>query len=279
MTTLHQDGLLDVSFKRSTRGKTVLQHQTQRFPLRMTVPMYLDAHDPSMAFLYVQNPTGAVIAGDHLTTSVKAERGSRVHVTTQSATKLHSMAGGGSCQRMTFRICQDAYLEHIPDMMIPQAGSKLSQRVTVELETGACFIGAETISPGRRLSDEVFEYEQLDFETSVSLNGKLLCLDRLKICPSEGAPRRRGSFGSHAYLVTVLVAAPGRDLPALTSALDSALETMSNASGGAGELPNGAGVIVRILASDSDAADQARRSIWRAARAMLIGLPLPRERK
>ena len=279
MTTLHQDGLLEASFRLSGSGKTVLQHQAQRFPLRMTVPMYIDGKDPSMAFLYVQNPTGAIISGDRLTTSVTAESGSRVHVTTQSATKLHAMSGGKGHQEMTFRIGHNAYLEHIPDILIPQAGSKFSQRVNVEMESGGCFIGAETIAPGRRLSDEVFQYEQLDFETNVSLDGKLLCVDRLKICPAKSSLHLPGAFGDHSYLVTVLVAAPGRDLAALTSAIDSALEGEIHSEGAAGELPNGAGVIARILASDKDAADAARQSVWRTARAILIGLPLPRERK
>ena len=279
MTALHQDGLLEASFKRSSNGKTVLQHQAQRFPLRMTVPMYLDGEDASMAFLYVQNPTGAIIADDRLTTSVTAESRSRVHVTTQSATKLHAMSGGKGHQEMTFRIGQDAYLEHIPDIISPQARSKLSQRVNVELESGGCFIGTETIAPGRRFNDELFKYEQLDFETNVSLGSKLLCVDRLKICPAKSALDLPGAFGGHSYLVTVLVAAPGRDLTALTSAIDSALEGETHSAGAAGELPNGAGVIARILASDKDSADDARQSVWRTARAFLIGLPLPRERK
>ncbi len=279
MTALHQDGLLEIAFKRASNDKTVLRRQAQRFPLRMTVPMYLDPADPSMAFLYVQNPTGAVIAGDQLTINVTAERGSRVHVTTQSATKLHAMAGGSGRQLTTLRVCQDAYLEHIPDILIPQAGSNFSQLLTVELEDGGCFVGAETIGPGRRLNDELFQYQQLDFETRVNLNGELLCVDRLKLNPSQRPLRRAGSFGIHQYLVTLLVAAPGRDLAALASMIDSVLGADPNSCGAAGQLPNGAGVMARILASDKEAADRARKSAWLAARQMLIGLPLPRERK
>ena len=87
MTPPHQDGVLDAAFVRDGRGRTVLKTLRQRFPLRTTVPFYVDDGDPAMAFLYVQNPTGAVFAHDRLNTSVAAGDGTRVHVTTQSATK------------------------------------------------------------------------------------------------------------------------------------------------------------------------------------------------
>ena len=56
-------------------GRTVLAERRQRFPLRMTVPMYLDAGDRGMAFVYVQNPTGGVFAGDRLASRVDARPG------------------------------------------------------------------------------------------------------------------------------------------------------------------------------------------------------------
>jgi len=46
------------------------------------MPFYLDARAVGMAFVYVQNPTGGIFAGDHLIASVIAEADARVHLTT-----------------------------------------------------------------------------------------------------------------------------------------------------------------------------------------------------
>ncbi len=67
------------------------------------MPFHLDAAAPDMAFVYVQNPTGGVFAGDRLLTSVTADPGARVHLTTQSATKLYRMEGGEARQELTLR--------------------------------------------------------------------------------------------------------------------------------------------------------------------------------
>jgi len=279
MTTLHQDGLLDLSFKRSPSGKTVLQTQSQRFPLRITVPLYIDTGDPSMAFIYVQNPTGAIIAGDRLLTSITTAPGSRVHLTTQSATKLHAMEGGTSEQKMLFSLGENSFVEYLPDMLIPQAGSRLSQNVTIELSPGACFIGADTISPGRRLSGELFKYEELDFETTIKLDGNILSSDRLRLRPDDDHLQQLGALGNRPYLVTLIAAAPGRNTEALASRIDHALAAEPSVHGAAGELPNGAGALARALATDKAGADRALRVAWEAARSELLGLALPRERK
>ena len=72
------DGLLALRFARAERGApSRLVERRQRFPLRLTVPLYLDPAEPGMAFVYVQNPTGGVFPGDDLTTEVTADEGTR----------------------------------------------------------------------------------------------------------------------------------------------------------------------------------------------------------
>ena len=53
-------------------GARDLRRRSQRFPLRLTAPLYLDPAQPQMAFVYVQNPTGGMFEGDGLIVSVDA---------------------------------------------------------------------------------------------------------------------------------------------------------------------------------------------------------------
>lgn len=279
MTHTHQDGVLNVGLCRNAGGQTVLSSLHHRFPLRMTVPMYLDPGDPDMAFLYVQNPTGAVLAGDRLSVSVLAGPGSRAHVTTQSATKIHRMDHGEGVSEIALTLAANSYLEQIPDPLIPQAASSYRQRTIVDVDPAAAFIGCETVTPGRRLRGERFAYRRLSLHNEVRIDGRAVCIDRLELRPEKNTPGAPGMLIDRHYLVSVLVVAPERDASALEAELDYAIAQESGLVGAAGALPDGAGVLARVLATDTSRARAGLHRLWGQARSTLLGLPLPPLRK
>lgn len=245
----------------------------------MTVPFYLDPADPEMAFVYVQNPTGGVFAGDRLATSVAAGEDVRVHLTTQSATKLYRMDGGEAIQDLRFELEPGAYVEHVPDPLIPQAGARFRQRTLVEVAPGASFLATEAVAPGRRARGERFAYELLELRTEARRAGRALCVDVIRLEPSRSDPLRAGVLGARDYLVTLLAVAPEHDAEALARRLDDALAAEPGVLGAAGVLPRAAGAFARALAGGPLDARQALRAAWGAARAELAGLPLPEVRK
>jgi urease accessory protein len=275
----HQDGLLELRAAVDPRGRTYLAERHQRFPLRITVPMYLDPGDPGMAYCYVQNPTGGVFAGDRLTERLVVEPGARLHVTSQSATKLYRMEGGRAHQSVSCRVGAGALLERIPDTLIPQAGSHFVQRTEVELDDGAVFVSADTVAPGRIAYGERFEYEFLELRVEVRHRSRPLCVETLRLEPGRRSPACRGLLGGSAYVASLLVVAPGRDGEAVAAAIDGELARLTDAQGAAGALDHGAGAAVRIVAGSAPGVRRALRAAWRTAREQVLGLPLPRERK
>jgi urease accessory protein len=232
-----------------------------------------------MAFVYAQNPTGGVFAGDRLRTTVSATDGTRVHLTTQSATKLYRCEAGDAVQSLEFHVGPDAYVEHVPDTLIPHAGARFSQRLVANVAPGGAFLAVETVAPGRRAHGESVAYEALALHTVVRRDGRELCVDRLVLEPGRSDPRTPGVLGTAEYLVTLLAVAPERQAAPLAEALDEALAAEAGIAGAAGELPNGAGVFARVLAADSLAARRALRLAWSTAREGLVALPLPPVRK
>lgn len=279
MTGAHQDGLLELGFRRDARGRTRISERRQRFPLRTTVPLYIDPADRGMAFVYAQNPTGGVFQGDRLLTSVTAADGARVHVTTQSATKLYRCDSGHALQTLEFRVGPRAYVEHVPDPLIPHAGARFTQRLVADVAPGGAFVAAETITPGRRTHGESLAYAELALHTEARRGERELCVDRLLLEPGRRDPRTPGVLGAGDFLLTLLAVAPEHDAAGLARALDAALAAEGRVTGAAGELPNGAGALARVVAPDALAARRALQTMWRAAREALIGLPLPPVRK
>ncbi len=274
-------GELQLTFGLDHRGRTAVRARRQRFPLRTTMPFYIDRVAAGMAFVYIQNPTGGVFAGDRLIASIVTEPDAFVHLTTQSATKLYRTEGAPAHQELRFVLGADSYVEYVPDPLIPHAGSHYTQSTSVELATGAKFLASEMVAPGRRAGGERFAYDLLELDISVQREGRELCAERLRLEPGLARPDRPGVLGDAEYLASLIAVAPEADNEALARAIGDALagHLRAGVRGAAGELPNGAGALARILAVDAVAAHDALRSAWAAARLALLGLPLPERRK
>ena len=273
-------GLLGLRFAIGPDRRTRLVEREYRFPLRFTTPMYLDPVDTDMAFVYVQNPSGGVFAGDRLRTRLQLEEQSHVHLTTQSATKVYRMDGGQAWQGTEARLAPGSYLEIVPDLLIPHAGSRLLQELTVQLAGGACFFGMEALAPGRLARGEAFAYSRLELRARVlNAAGAELLVDTLVFEPDRRSPRRRGLAGPYPYVGSALVLAPERDPDELARALNAAVSTAADAVAATGALPDDIGMTVRVLSHSSRGLRDALDGIWRAAREVLIGVPPPRRRK
>lgn len=275
----HRDGLLDLGMRQDSTGRTCVRTLHQRFPLRTTVPFYLDPNDPSMAFVYAQNPTGGVFEGDRLLTRIDLESGARMHLTTQSATKLFAVTSDHAEQDYRFRVREGAVLEHIPDMLIPHANSSLQQRISVDLAPGAIYLGAEIVAPGRVARGELFEYGSLQLLTTLAHDGSEVATDVVRLVPTEFNPRDPGQMGNYDYLATMTIAARGQRLDPMAFDTAAAEAVGSHGVGAAGALPGDAGVSVRILTDCSQSAVAAVRRCWEHARNILLGQPLPRTPK
>ncbi len=274
-THVHSDGLLDLRFARTSAGRTYLADSHQRFPLRVTLPHYLDEADRGMAFLIIQNPAGAIFAGDRLELRLALGRASRVHLRTQSATRICQMDGGAATQEIAFALEPGAYLEYLPEQTIPQAGSRFAQRLTADVARGAAMVSAELVAPGRRAHGERFAYDQLRLETALRVDGRELAVDVLDLGPARRSPEAAGLLGASDYVASVIAACPGADVERLAADLDARLARVPGATGGASVLPAETGVVARVLAPTASGARAAVRTVWEGARLALTGLPLP----
>ena len=243
--------------------------------------MYLDPANRGMAFVYVQNPTGGVFAGDHLRTRLMLDAGARVHLTTQSATKVHRMDEGRGVQAIEVVLARDSYLELVPDLVIPYSGSRLVQTIDVELEPGAALFATEMVAPGRLARGERFDYCLLDLKTRVfDSDGVELLADTLLFEPARRRPERRGLAGAYLFVGTALVLAPGHDLPELAHAIDDACGDGEDGAAEGGCLLHGeVGVAVRALAHSHRALRDVLHAVWQVARERLVGAPPPVRRK
>jgi len=260
-------------------GRTFLSRRRQRFPLRLTTPLYLDPARPGMAFLYVQNPSGGLFEGDDHRISLTARPGALVHLTTQAASKAYRADHGHVRQRVELGVAADAFVEYVTDPLIPHAGARFEQDVVAKVESGGALIVAETVAPGRVAFGETFEYTRLSLTTRISCDGKQLAVDAVVLEPGELDPRRPGILGEYAHLGSLFAVDPSGDPEALASSIAAAVEHTPNCLVATGVLPSGSGVLARMLAGSGIAAQRVLRAAWTAARKATLGAEPPRKRK
>jgi urease accessory protein len=272
-------GLLELVAQPSPEGRTYLSRQRQRFPLRLTTPLYLDPVRRGMAFIYVQNPTGGLFEDDDHTIMLSARPGALVHLTTQAASKVYRADRGCARQKVKLSVAGQAFAEYVPDTLIPHGASRLEQEIVADVETGGALILTEAIAPGRVAFGEVFGYSSLAFTTRILCNGEEVAVDSLRLEPSELDPRRLGVLGGHAYLASLFAVEPGGDPEALAGMIFRATGCAPGCLVGTGTLPSGSGVLTRILARTGISAGRALEAAWSAARLALIDAAPPRRRK
>lgn len=171
--------------------------------------------------VFIVNPTGGVLGGDHAEIRVTVEGGARVLVRTQSATRVQpSPDGRPATQDIHFRVAAGGRLEYHPERTIPFAGSALAQTVTADLEDGAGFALTETLASGRVQTGERLAFASYESRVQVSVSGRRVFLDRQRLVPGEFT-RAPGAWGDLDYQAAGVFVGAGEvtDFPAVPGLL------------------------------------------------------------
>jgi len=274
-----ESGVLELEFIKPEGCRTSISSRKQRFPLFMTSPLYIDPNQPDMAFVYVQNPSAAVFAGDRLDLKVSAEPGSQVHITTPSATKINRMESGFAIQTIEINVMEGAVVEYVPEQIIPYAGSKYEQYLSINVAKDGVAILTDLISPGRLARGEEFDFDSLLLKTTASVKGREILCDTILLEPGKQDIAEMSLLGNNKYIASLITITPGRSSTELALSLHNILQTFPNIVGSACQLYDDNGVIVRIIGTNSIDVSNALFEAWALARRDIIGTNPPRKRK
>ena len=117
-------------------------------------------------------------------------RGAQAQVTSTGATRVYRSRSPDSraSQRMRVSIASDAYLEYLPDQLIPFAGSRFEQTARVEMERGGSLIWWDRVAPGREASDEIFRFESLTSHFELIADGQPVAIERWTLGAADSTP-------------------------------------------------------------------------------------------
>jgi len=139
--------------------RTELVHHYQKSPLQIMRPLYYDEARPDMPYTYLLTTGGGVLHGDRHRTDLQFGPGTSAHVTTQAHTKLYRMDHGYATAIVNIDVGAGAYVEHLPDPVIPYARCRYYQRTHVTLDASATLLFGETLYAGRISRGERHAYD------------------------------------------------------------------------------------------------------------------------
>ncbi len=270
-----RDGLLRLAFERRG-GRTVLTERRYRLPLQALEPADLDG-DGGLTLMLL-NPTGGVLGGDVLQTDVALGSGSRVCLTTPSATRIYRSAGEAAVQRFKATVASGAILEYMPDHLIPSPGARLVQVTEVTVDDTAAAIVGDAWVAGRVARGERWSFSRPDLGLVVRDGQELLLKDRAVLAGKPDWDRLGGAEG-FPYMATFVAVAPSREeWAALADALAITVSALAGVKVGTTPLVRG-GLLARVLASSAPALRGCLDTLWARCRLSLLGLPPANLRK
>ena len=272
---------LHLSFE-SRSGETRLRIKQQQPPWRV-VRGFPSASGEMLAHLH--NMSGGILDTDALDCQVDVEPNAQAQVTSTGATRVYRSRSRDrvAAQRISVRLGAGAYLEFLPDQLIPFAGSRFEQVARVELAETASLILWDRIAPGREASGEIFQFDSLASSFEILVSGEPVAMERWSIDPRSDRLESPVRLGPFRHFATCYVCRAGEQA-AYWRRFESELQIIANQLStpeilwGVTSL-RAHGVVIRGVASGGRALSSGLLEFWKAAKWSLCGrvATLPRK--
>ncbi len=274
--TIGKSGYLRLGFER--RGsRTILAGLERRTPLLAQRALYPEAALPDLAWVFTITTTGCVLQGDRLGLDIDLATGARAHVTNQSATKIHTMDANHAVQTQRITLADEAYLELLPEPLIPHRGARYLSDTRIALAPTATLLCSEIVQPGRKhhRPDECFGATLLSLATAATRpDRRLLFAEKLVIDPARHALRQTGVMDAFDVLGNLVLLTPPAIADRVEARVDARVDLVDGLAFGGCRLPNDAGLIFKVLARETAQVKTCLRAIWGVVREEVTGTQL-----
>jgi urease accessory protein len=270
-------GFLHLGFER--RGDTtILADLDRRTPYMAQRVLYPDPAMPDLAWLFMITTSGCVLQGDRLALDVTLGPGARAHLTTQSATKVHSMDANFALQTQSISLADGAYLEFLPEPLIPHRRARFLSETRITVAPTATLLYGEIVQAGRKHHhpDECFGLTLLSLAVGAERpDGKTLFTEKLVIEPARRPLRQTGVMDSFDVFGNVVLLAPKDAADRVHARVDADVDAANGVAFGACHLPSDAGLIFKVLGRETAQVKAKVREFWGIAREETAGAAIP----
>ena len=268
-------GYLRMGFELDSRGRSILRDLERRTPIIVQQELYFDECMPEMPCVYILSSGGPNVDGDRYEQHFEVRRNAYAHVSTGAATKLAEMRNDYSSLHQTFRLGEGAYMEFLPEPVIPCRNTRFAAVTDIEIDPSATLFYSEIYLAGRHWfgGGEMFAYDILSVCTRARrTDGRPLFREKFVIRPQESSPATAGVMNGYAVFANAVVLTPEAD--AIYAASEAFIDPEEGTAAGVTRLPDGCGVILKVLSRETEPAKLLVRRFCSAVRMQVKGRPL-----
>ncbi|QLH09605.1 urease accessory protein UreD [Candidatus Nitrosotenuis sp. DW1] len=243
-----KNGKLKIILDVDSSGKTRIKEKESAFPLSVQKEIYYDQFQPNMTHVYMISSSGGILQGDKYAIDITLEKNALAHITTQGATRIYGMNASNAIQVVNVSLDDGAYLEFIPDQIIPYRDSRFYQEISFKVHDNATMIYSEIVSPGRIGMGEIFDYD-ICYLRSVGKNQKdvLRFTDYTKIEPKKMNLQDFGLLEQKQITASMYILAKTKDVETIIRTLEDKIKNSSEIEIGWATMTKENGVLIRIL--------------------------------
>jgi urease accessory protein len=268
---------LELAFEYNEPTRSTILAATKQTPPLKVVRAF--TQENGAALVHLHNVSGGLLGGDRLSLSVRIGASAAVQLTTTSATRIYRprQEAATTIQSTEITLAENAFLEYVPDAIIPFAGAHYEQRTRIHLAPGAGLFWWEILAPGREASGEVFAYESVEMHTEICVAGsRPMATEQVRLEPRHRPLTSPARLGPYRYWATFYICRVG-PAPAAWLAAENHLREAAKPLTRPGEslwaistLP-AHGLAVRCLAVHGREVLGGLHTLWRAAKHHLYG--------
>lgn len=273
-------GYLNLGFEVDRSGRSILRELDRRAPLIVQQELYFDEELPDLPCVYILSSGGPNIDGDRYRQNIFLKEGSMAFVSTGAATKLASMQDNYSGLEQTITLDKDAYLEYLPEPIIPCRNTRFISDTRMTVHETATVFYSEIYMGGRKYYNggELFEFDILSVCTHGERpDGRQLFREKFIIDPKRSPIRDIGVMHGYDVFANVLVMTPEENIEPIYESTAAYINTQAHLAAGITRLPSKAGLLFKVLGMEPGPVKKTVREFCSRVRMQVKGKPIPPE--
>lgn len=274
-------GYLRMIFDVDSRdGRSVMRDLDRRAPLIVQQELYFDEKLPKMPCVYILSSGGPNVDGDRYRQIFELRKDAMAYISTGAATKLASMQDNYSGMLQSITLDEGAYLEYIPEPIIPHIHTRYISDTEICIHPSATMIYSEIYMAGRKYhgDGELFKFDILSVCSHAHRpDGRQLFREKFIIDPQRSPIRDIGVMDQYDVFANVLVLTPEENIKPIYDTVDAFIDPDRHLAAGITHLPNGAGLLYKVLGKETGPVKQLVHELCSRVRQQVKGVPRPDE--
>lgn len=274
-------GYLRMGFEIDRDGKSILRDLDRRVPIIVQQELYFDRNWKELPCVYILSSGGANLDGDRYQQDIYLKKDAFAWVSTGAATKLSEMERNYSGMKQNFTLDEGSYLEFMPEPVIPCRNTRFICDSVLTVHPSATLFYSEVYMGGRKyyVKPEAFDYDIL----SVCCRGRRpdgtdLFREKFVVEPKRLLnPRQLGVMGNFDIFANVIVMTPPEKAEEIYGKTEAFINRDDMLAAGITRLPNGAGVLFKVLGMETGPVKKVVRNFCSTVRQCVKGIPVADE--